>query len=140
MDRRVSDQTAFTFFSFNLINLQISVYIMSWAQHMEDILQVLSPDLAYKTYRPYSTYTSPNTARLRMSLFLVGRSTRGHSQHKLNDLRIIISLRKSEFRPTVERISLGWLVGCFGFNGPLRQYFSLYRAVSQREGERGEKG
>ena len=33
-----------------------------------------------------------------------------------------------------------WLVGCFGFNGPLRQHFSLYRAVSQREGERGEKG
>ena len=32
-----------------------------------------------------------------------------------------------------------WLVGCFGFNGPLRQYCSLYRAVSQREGERGEK-
>ena len=32
-----------------------------------------------------------------------------------------------------------WLVG-FGLNGPLRQYFSLYRAVSQREGERGEKG
>ena len=31
------------------------------------------------------------------------------------------------------------LVGCFGFNGSLRQYFSLYRAVSQREGERGEK-
>ena len=34
---------------------------------------------------------------------------------------------------------VGWLVGCFGFNGPLRQYFSLYRAVSQREGEREEK-
>ena len=33
-----------------------------------------------------------------------------------------------------------WLVCCFGFNGPLKQYFSLYRAVSQREGERGEKG
>ena len=32
-----------------------------------------------------------------------------------------------------------WLVGCFEFNGPLRQYFSLYRAASQREGERGEK-
>ena len=31
-----------------------------------------------------------------------------------------------------------WLV-VFGFNGPLRQYFSLYRAVSQREGEREEK-
>ena len=32
-----------------------------------------------------------------------------------------------------------WLVGCYGLNGPLRQYFSLYRAVSQREGERKEK-
>ena len=36
-------------------------------------------------------------------------------------------------------ISIGWLVGCFGLNGPLRQYFSLYRAVSRREGERKEK-
>ena len=35
---------------------------------------------------------------------------------------------------------LNWLVGCFGFNGPLRQYFSLYRADSRREGERGKKG
>ena len=35
---------------------------------------------------------------------------------------------------------LRWLVvGCFGLNGPLRQYFSLYRAVFQREGERNEK-
>ena len=31
------------------------------------------------------------------------------------------------------------LVGCFELNGPLRQYFSLYRTVSQREGERREK-
>ena len=30
------------------------------------------------------------------------------------------------------------MVGCFDFNSPLRQYFSLYRAISQREGERGE--
>ena len=35
--------------------------------------------------------------------------------------------------------TIGWLVGCFGFNGPLRQYFSLYWAVSRREGERGER-
>ena len=32
-----------------------------------------------------------------------------------------------------------WLVGCFGLNGPLRHYFSLYRTVSQTEGERKEK-
>ena len=34
---------------------------------------------------------------------------------------------------------VGWLVGCFGFHGPLTQYFTLYRAVSQREGERRAK-
>ena len=37
-------------------------------------------------------------------------------------------------------VNFQWLVGCFGFNSPLRQYFSLYRAASQREGERGKKG
>ena len=36
-------------------------------------------------------------------------------------------------------INFSWLVGCFGFNDPLRQYFSLYRAVFQREGKIGEK-
>ena len=40
---------------------------------------------------------------------------------------------------TYDIFSDGWLVGCFGLNGPLRQYFSLYRAVSQREEERKEK-
>ena len=34
---------------------------------------------------------------------------------------------------------LDGLVGCLGLSGPLRQYFSLYRAVSQREGERKNK-
>ena len=32
------------------------------------------------------------------------------------------------------------LVVCLKFNGPLRQYFGLYRDVSQREGDREEKG
>ena len=41
---------------------------------------------------------------------------------------------------TADRVEVGWLVGCFGFNDPLRQYFSLNQAVSQREGERGKKG
>ena len=35
-------------------------------------------------------------------------------------------------------ISVGWLVGCFGLSGPLRQYFSLYQAVS-REREKEER-
>ena len=34
-------------------------------------------------------------------------------------------------------LSLDWLIGCFGLNGPLRQYFSLYRAVPrEREKEK----
>ena len=36
------------------------------------------------------------------------------------------------------KIIIGLLVGFFEFNGPLRQYFSLYRAVSKSKGERGE--
>ena len=40
---------------------------------------------------------------------------------------------------TYKMINKGiWLVGCFSFNGPLRQYFSLYWAASQREGEERE--
>ena len=31
------------------------------------------------------------------------------------------------------------MVGCFGYNGPLRQYFSLYWAVSQRKREIRER-
>ena len=38
----------------------------------------------------------------------------------------------------IARAWVGWLV-VFGFNDPLRQYFSLYRVVSQREGERRER-
>ena len=32
----------------------------------------------------------------------------------------------------LDNSTYSWLVGCFGLNGPLRQHFSLYRAVSQR--------
>ena len=49
-----------------------------------------------------------------------------------------LGLHKGD-EPSKERFWLVvWLV--MGFNGPLRQYYSLYRAVSQREGKRGKKG
>ena len=50
---------------------------------------------------------------------------------------LILQILSSGTRASI--FSVGWLVG-FGFNGPLRQYFSLYRAVSQREEEIGKKG
>ena len=31
---------------------------------------------------------------------------------------------------------MDWLVGCFGLNGPLRQYFSLYRASPRESGRK----
>ena len=37
---------------------------------------------------------------------------------------------ESDLLPTALRGPAGWLVGCFEFNGPLRHYFRLYRAVS----------
>ena len=55
-------------------------------------------------------------------------------------LLILVKKRKLRCFGHVSRsFGLAKLVGCFGFNGPLRQYFSLYRAVSQREGERRER-
>ena len=41
-------------------------------------------------------------------------------------------------RYVLSLIKAGWLVECFGFNDPLRQYSSLYRA-SLREGQRKGK-
>ena len=46
---------------------------------------------------------------------------------------------RCEIKPSRRGSTVDWLVGCSGFNGALRQYFSLYQAVSQREGERKEK-
>ena len=64
-----------------------------------------------------------------------------------NPLVMIVIRAKLSLNPTMHNKVMGrtrpgfndWLVGCSGLNGPLRQYFSLYRAVSQREGERKEK-
>ena len=52
------------------------------------------------------------------------------------EVQIDLNLNKQAY--DVEIMSL---VGrLFRFNGPLRQYFSLYRAVFQRDGERRKKG
>ena len=56
----------------------------------------------------------------------------------MEKIQLIYCLIKKQIQNETAR-KFCWLVGYFGFNGPLRQYFSLYRAVSQREGERGER-
>ena len=32
-----------------------------------------------------------------------------------------------------------WLIGCFGFNGPLRQYFSLFQAGRKKREKKDER-
>ena len=54
----------------------------------------------------------------------------------ITDLKRIQQFAKNAGNISRASENLDWLVGCFGLNGPLRQYFSLYRAVPQREGER----
>ena len=56
------------------------------------------------------------------------------------DTRMVENVEDEGRNEKTDEWMIGWLYACFGFNGPLRQYFSLYRVVSQREGERGEKG
>ena len=56
------------------------------------------------------------------------------------DTRMVENVEDEGRNEKTDEWMIGWLYGWFWFNGPLRQYFSLYRVVSQREGERGEKG
>ena len=74
-------------------------------------------------------------------MILLPAETHGRKQHHVD------SIGRKPFFPdgslgwkqkTTDSL-VDWVVGCFGLNGPLRQYFSLYRAVSQREGERKER-
>ena len=69
--------------------------------------------------------------------FLISASFHSYKENNFCFRGFLIQAEKYRISSVIRGI---WLVGCFWFNGPLRQYFSLYRAVSQREGERGEKG
>ena len=53
------------------------------------------------------------------------------------EINLVVFNTQFEF-PGSHNSGVGWLVGCFRFNGPLRQYISLYRGVSQKEEERKE--
>ena len=64
--------------------------------------------------------------------------TRKDDRHRHEKLRLLLRELAASQKKKPKRV-VGWLV-VFGLNDPLRQYFSLYRVVSQREGERGEKG
>ena len=60
-------------------------------------------------------------------------------QENLFMIRLNIRARLvSLLGPNITEAEVGWLV-VLELNGPLRQYFTLYQAVFQREGERTEK-
>ena len=60
----------------------------------------------------------------------VGRGKAGNAGFRIESYGIFVSKILGTFHICSS---------CFGLNGPLRQYFSLYRAVSQREGERTDR-
>ena len=59
---------------------------------------------------------------------------------RLNELSLLFhnQVIVTNTKSTADRHIIGWLVGCFGLNGPLRQYFSLYSAFSQRRRKKRE--
>ena len=60
----------------------------------------------------------------------------------MDNLTNVFLFQRVEKRMPFERSGGGegrGLIGCIGFNGPLRQYFSLYRAVSHRGRKRRER-
>ena len=67
--------------------------------------------------------------RIRILLYIRKNLDCGHAQ----------SQQTLSHNYSLPQFKVVMLVGWFGLNGPLRQYFSLYRAVSEREGERKEK-
>ena len=69
----------------------------------------------------------------------VGPSVCPSVHQSVRPLQIVSQRYLINYWSKFDETSQNWLVGCFGLNGPLRQYFSLYRVVSQREGERWEK-
>ena len=59
-----------------------------------------------------------------------------NAQFNLTLVVLYVTLKDMTIHSSYKR----WiLVGYFGFNSPLRGYFSVYRAVSQREGEGRDK-
>ena len=122
--------------SLGVLELQspnILTYLMN-VSCMDDMKKVYCPLYLVVNYAP--TPTSPmhgETSHLQVKDPVCSVVTLMHGGSSCGFDSLYFHLKKCN-------IFVGWLVGCFGFNGPLRQYFSLYRAVSQREGERGEKG
>ena len=84
----------------------------------------------------HPSFTSPADTILSPQLLLqFSRDFNEISSYCSHDLKMIMFYR-SHARIDLNRFCM---VGCFGFYGPLRQYFSLYRAISQREGEMKER-
>ena len=63
----------------------------------------------------------------------------GHAENVRKGFRQFMEMDGWTGDGRMDGLFVCWLVGCFRLNSPLRQYFSLYRAVSQRGGERKER-
>ena len=100
-------------------------------QNVKDLPYVaLHSDMLTESKKHYSRLVCPKILRGHWALQTILR------QKKYAYLQVLVK------QSVLFQINPMLLVGClvvFRLNGPLRQYFSLYRAVSQSEGERKEK-
>ena len=119
----------------NVRHVKTSLYHPNSNGKTERFHRVLNDILAKKLRDNVSTWDLHLNQTLAAIRFNVSASTKFSPFFLLYNRDVVLPL-DNILKPR----RIGWLVGCFGFNGPLRQYFSLYRAVSQREGERAEKG
>ena len=79
------------------------------------------------------------------SVFMQSRIFYFHQQADPNNTGSVGALdaatfmKKSGLKDQVlSQVSCSGMVDCIGFKGSFRPYFSLYQAISQREGERKE--
>ena len=85
-------------------------------------MRLLHENAIFQTVKSKVIISLFETVRLSVSISLRNLY---NSLNSIKEMMILGDLNSEQ-----NGFSGAWLVGCFGFNGPLRQYFSLYRVVS----------
>ena len=115
-----------------------------WVKRLPSVVAALDTDVSHLTGKKPSDAIKAKALRAQPSSVVSGRPLCLKEQKVSSRVGVRYLYQPNELEggrrwatdPVVPRCIP---VGCSVCNGPLRQYFSLYWAVSQREGER-EKG
>ena len=119
----------------NLLTVQPIDYFKQWTNHRLGDFEVLS-------FEDFSNFESFFKVNMEVySLEEDGLASSIYKSRGLQETTMYVNMYENHLSYIRDfSVYAQKLVSCFGFYGPLRPYFSLYRVVSQREGEREEKG